>query len=822
MLKNYIIVTIRHLFKYKIYTLMNVSGLAIGMASFILMLCFVQHELSYDRFYPNSDRIYRVIRETRSTGADQAHYEANTSGALADALMRDFPEVQRATRMGRHEIMLRYKDKFFQQKFDLVDASFFDIFQIPFLKGNPQTALQEPYTIVLTEKMARKYFGDENPMGKILTVDGRFWHGEFKVTGILRDLPTNTSLQIDFLHSTVGDSYIQDKWTRWEDVQNRMFVTYILLHPNAKSADLERKLPDLINRYIGPQVRATTTYHLQSLNRVHLYSNVDYAIETEENIRQAIVNRGHGIQGDIRQVYMFACAGVAVLAIACINFMSLSTARSTNRAREVGMRKVVGAHRQQLIHQFLNESILIAFFALPLAVMIGKAALPFLNTFLNRDLNLNILNDWTLLLGLIAVTLFVGLLSGSYPALFLSKFHPIEVLKGTGKMRGRETSLRKGLVVIQFAISILLIVATIMVSRQLVYIKTKKLGFNKEHIVVLPIFITHRGARTDPNERLASRYNVVKQVFLEHPNVLKATAYNFPFGMGTNRLRLIRAEGIQDREIHMAFQQADEDYLDTFEIELLSGRNFSTEMSSDFTEAILLNESAVKYLGWKKSLDKQIEVVFLPRKGRVIGIIKNYHHQSLRETIGPMGIYMRTGFYSYLALKIQSKNILKTIEFLDKTWQRFVPNRPFTFWFMDDQLNTMYQKEVRLGQVLHAFTILAIFIACLGLFALSAYTAEQRTKEIGIRKVLGATVLNIVLLLSKDFVKLILIANLIVWPVAYYAAQRWLENFAYRIDFGIGVFLLSGVLMLMIALCTVSYQAIRVAVSNPVDTLRDE
>ena len=804
--KNYLTVAVRNLLRHKVYSAINVLGLAIGMACCVLILLFVEHEFRYDRHHENADRIYRVLRETR-TGGGNATVSLGTSGALAAALKNDFPEVRQVVRISNLGGWVRYKDRAFNHGFTLADESIFDAFTFPLVKGDAETVLQEPFSVVISEEMARKFFGDEDPMGKVVTAEGRYMGGDYKVTGIMADSPRHSTIRLNFVTATAHRRLVRRVWDRWLPEDSwRPLQTYVVLPEGYDRRELERKLPDLMEQYMGAEVRKHNTYHLQPFTRIYLYSNVDYGI---------------GWYGDIAYVYLLSAIAFFILLIACINFMNLATARSANRAREVGMRKVVGAIRGQLIRQFLSESMLMAFLGMAVAVALARLALPSFNAFAGKELSLDALASGTVLLGLLGVVVFVGLLAGSYPAFFLSAFRPVEVLKGRSKGGSRGAWVRKGLVVFQFSASILFAIGTIVAYQQLGYMRNKKLGFNREQVVVLPIFSRDRAAQTEYEGPLSREYNRVKEAFLQHPNVLKASAsHSLPGRVG--KLDVVRPEGIEGDAWRMHIMAVDEDFLDLYGIEVLQGRNFSGEIQSDLTEAFLLNETAVKRLGWTEPVGKTFEWPASYRKGRVIGVVRDFHTRSLKEKIGPMAMCMWRPKFNSLSLMVRGEDIPETMAFLEGKWKELLPVRPFRFWFLDEMLDWMYRGEMKFGQIFGLFALLAIIVACLGLFGLAAFVAEQRTKEIGIRKVMGASVWNLVRLLSIDFVVLVALANLIAWPVAYYGMDRWLRDYAYRIDLEVWIFALGGMLALGIALATVGTQAFRAARANPVEALRYE
>jgi putative ABC transport system permease protein len=807
MLRNYLTIAVRNLLRHKGYSAINIAGLSIGIACCILILLFIRHELSFDRFHKKADQTYRVVQETRMSGAKPS-FTGGTDGALAPALLREFPEVQQAVRMWAGFGWLLRGDKEFNLRTWLVDEKFFDVFAFPLLKGDPRTALREPHSAVITEATARRCFGEEDPVGKMIKLEHYHLEGEYRITGVLKDFPENSMFRFDFLTTTLP-LRSRELWEEWQATSSwRPIQTFVVLPEGYDIALLRQKLPNLIEKYMGKEARAHHTYHLQPLTRIHLYSRADYGIWSDW-------------YGDISQVQLLSAIAFFVLLIACINFMNLATARSARRAREVGLRKVVGAQRGQLIRQFLGESMLFSLLALILAVGLAELALPAFRDFVRRSLTLSVDTYVSLLPGLLVVALFAGFLAGIYPAFYLSAFQPVEVLKGTMKAGSRGAYLRKGLVVFQFSVSIFLIVSTAIVHRQLEYIRNQKLGFNKDHLVILPIFATDRGRKV-PAERLSARYTLVKREFSQHPNVLKVSAFRYLPGAGHGGwLRVVRPEGVQGNKWQMLVNEVDEDFLETFEIELVAGRNFSAALASDST-AFILNETAVRQLGWTDPIGKRFEWPEAGRKGAVIGVVKDFNYGSLHSRIGPLVLNRRTSMFDNLAVRIRGEDMPETMAFLEKKWKQFVPRQPFSYDFMNDTLGWMYEKEMRLNRVAGFSSLLAIFVACLGLFGLASFTAERRTKEIGIRKVLGASVSDIVALLSKDFLKLVVAANLIAWPVAYWIAEKWLQNFAYRTNVGIGVFALAGGLALGIALLTVSAQAVQAALANPVEALRNE
>jgi len=806
MFKNYLIIAVRNLLRHKVYSGINIVGLAIGMACCILIAQYIRFEMSFDQFHSKSDRIYRVVRETRSTGGTPS-FNMGTSGNLGPALLEAYPEIEQAARIWRWGAWMVYGEKEMYQSISFIDPSFFDVFDLPFVVGDAKSAFQDPFSIVITEEVAKTYFGDADPIGKVISIEDRYFAPAYTVTGILKNLPKQSSIYIGCLVTTISEPEPIEMWHRWAATYNwRPIETYVVLPKGYQKETLEQKLPVLMEQHMGADIRKRNTYYLQPLTRMRLYAKVDYQ---------------EGGPGDINRIYTFFWVAIFILLIACINFMNLATARSVHRAREVGLRKVVGAVRKQLMIQFLGESLMISFLALPIAFLLGLVALPIFGNYVQSDLAST--SMWDLLPVFVVFALVVGALAGCYPAFYLSSYQPVEVMKGRLKSGSRGAWLRKGLVVFQFGASIVLIIGTVVIYCQLDYMSNKDLGFQKENVMVLPLFNLNREFAQSNEDRLAQRYHFVKQEFLKHPNILEATATRYAAGIRGGVIRTVQPEGKQGSEWKMFVNEVDEDFFEFFGIELLEGRNFSPDIASDSTHAFILNETAVKQLGWEDDpLGKTFGFEQKNMHGVVVGVVKDFHQASLQEKIRPVAFCMRRILYNVLALKVKPDNLKETIAFMEENWKRFVPQRPFEHWFLDEELNWAYFEEQRFGEVASIFSGLAVFVACLGLLGLAAFMAEQRTKEIGVRKVLGASVGNIIYLLSKEFAVLVLVANLIAWPVSYWLMTQWLQDFAYHIELSVFIFLGGGLLALLIALLTVSVLAFKAARRNPVAALRYE
>ena len=797
MLKNYLKITLRHLQRQKVYSLINIAGLSVGMACFILILLFINYEFSYEEHHTNADRIYKIyIEHHLPTGVNRIR---SSPVPLAEILHDEIPEIQDFTRMQTiGNPLVHYDDRgFYEDGVVFVDPGIFTIFSFHFVAGDKEKALKDKNSAVLTEDMAVKYFGRENPIGKSLVVNNRH---SILVNGVIKNHPKNSNLQPGILisFSTIEDIAGKAYMTNW---LSQIVQSYILIPENASIPQLEEKIQAAFKKHVRED--DDRILKLDQFSRMHLYS------ELEDT-------------GDIKTIYIFMAIGFLIILTACINFMNLATARSVKRAKEVGLRKVVGAVRGQLIKQFIGESAVFSALSLLLALILVFLFLPTLNTLTGQFVRFQDLGRAEIFLSLIGIVLLVGLLSGSYPALFLSAFQPANVLKGTLKSGTKGGLFRKILVVAQFGISIILIVCTIILNKQLHYIQNRPLGFKKDQIVVI--------RNSDRQRNIAP----LKEELLRNSNISGVTgSLQLPSSIGMyNNVTWEGAVGEEQTEI--IHNRVDYDFLDTYEIELLAGRNFSKEYPSDqgggrdadSARSIIINEEAVRRFGWEDPIGKRVIQVYGERRiyFTVIGVVKDFHFSSLRNPIKPMNFFLSPDSNRYISAKMLSQDISGTLKFIEETWKKLAPESPIEYFFLDTVFERRYRSEVRLQRLFSYFSGLAIFIACLGLFGLASFAAEQRTKEIGIRKVLGASETSLIFLLSKEFTLLVLIANLVAWPLAYLAMHNWLEGFAYRIQLNshLGFFLLASVIALFIALVTVSFQAIKASLVNPINSLRYE
>lgn len=787
MLKNYLKIAVRSFKKHKGYSLINIAGLSIGIACSILVMLYVFNEISYDKFHEKANRIYRVA--VSADIADMDWRQVYTPAILSPTLVNDFPEVENVTKLyNMRDQLITYKNHTFQDNKTLAaEPSFFDIFTFPMISGDPVTALQSPNSVVITQSIASKYFGLEDPVNKIIQIG----ENEFKVTGIAKDVTFNSHFDFNFLVAL--ETFEWSKSTRWF---NNSFATYIILNEGFDYKKLQEKLPAFVTKHLydDNEDHNRWEYFLQPLTSIHLNSNLKGEFKAN---------------GSAAYVYIFSAIAFFVLIIACINFMNLTTAKSAKRAKEVGLRKVVGSVKSQLVRQFLSESIFLSFAALLFAILLVECFLPYFRNLIGEQLKLNYFENSYVLPGLIGLALLVGIVSGSYPAFYLSSFKPVSVLKGQLQEGMKDSNLRNGLVMFQFMISIILIISTIIVYNQMQYIQNKELGFDKEHVVVIK--------NTD---LLGNNTEAFKEALTSYPAILNVSgSYTLPGRIFNNWG--IKPEGLPGTTID--FCVCDENFLNTLKMEMVEGRFFSKDYQTD-AQAIILNEETVEQFGWDKPIGKTFEMRRTTLT--VIGVIKNFHYKSLHEKVFRMGLLPLRGVQNlserYISARIRPDNIPSVIDKIKETWVSFSPQIPLDYSFLDDDYDRLYKHEQQVSKITSIFSFLAIFIASLGLFGLASFIAEQRTKEIGIRKVLGASVPGIIQMLSKKFLLLIFLANIIAWPSALFLMTKWLNNFAYKTSIGLSIFLFSGFLALFIAFISVGYQSMKAARANPVDSLRYE
>jgi putative ABC transport system permease protein len=800
MLRNYFKIAFRNLLKYRAYSFINICGLAVGIAFCIMILLFVQDELSYDRHHDRADRLFRVVLDLETPGSKSEL--VSTPAALAPAMQDDISEVQNTVRFYKYfgGATVSYGEKrLHEDRFFFADQSVFDTFTFSFLQGDPNTALDGPFKIVLTESTSQKYFGSENPLGKRIVVNDTL---DFQVGGIIADLPRQSHFELDFVASfETWEAMVPSLKDRWAP---HMYYTYALLRPGVSAPQIEDKLPDLVERHTDLSSGWSFNFHLQALTDIHLLSHRDGELQPN---------------GNIKYIYIFAAIAMLILLIACVNFMNLATARSANRAREIGMRKVLGAFRRQLIGQFLGEAVLLSFVAALLALLLAEGALPLLNQVTGKTLSLTSLASNSSILIFSTIVLLVGVVSGSYPAFFLSNFRITNVLldrKQSGSPRSTSL-LRKTLVVFQFAVSVSLIIGTILAWKQLDFMQSYDLGFEPEQVVVAPV-------RNVPQVR--QKIATVKGALSQQSSVLSVTASNTVLGRGALLLS-VRSETMPENEwqgMNTLFVEAD--FVETYQMEILAGRDFSPDFADEEGRSFILNEAAVTKFEWTPETAIGKEFALRGQEGRVVGVVRDFNYVSLHQDVAPLVLISTPVRFSgapvYISMRLRTTDLTDALRAIEITWSRVLPNRPFDYFFLNADFEKQYRAEQQFNQVFVAFCAIAIFIAFLGLFGLASFSTEQRTKEIGIRKVLGASVGSLLSLLSSEFVKLVLLANLVAWPIAWFAMTRWLQNFAYRIDIGFEVFLISSVLALLITLLTVSLQAIKAALVNPVQSLRYE
>jgi len=784
MVINYVKTTTRNIKRHKGYSFINVAGLAVGMACFLLIAMWVRDELSYDRWHEYAKNIYIVSYMEPGSSS----FSIYGCGAIGPSLFHQYPEIIHfSRRFGPVSSPLRYEDKVFSGDVSGVDPGFFDIFSFNFLKGTPAGALDSPDSIVLSESTALKYFGKEDPLGKIMNFEWwGTWH-DFKVTAVIADLPGNTHLEFDYL---LPINFVTRSGMTVETWDAIAYKNYVRLRGDADLDKLNAKISGIMREHVPEWTSDVTLFPIQDFHLQYSYSGTKA----------------------ITYVFIFSVIGLLILAMACINFINMTTALSARRAREVGMRKVIGAKQAQLVGQFLGESMILALIALMVSLMLIWLLLPAVNNISGKSMELHM--NAAFGLQILVIVILVGLAAGVYPAVYLSRFHPSSVIKRTFTSRGGNPLFRKILVVVQFTISIFLIISSVLVLQQSSFMRGRDMGINTEFVVNMEL----RGG-------IRRNYRAVREELLQTPHVEAVCITN---GSLTKRFSTDNAdwEGRKPEEkINMEIHAVDFEYDDVFGLELIEGRYFSREFSTDAEEAIVLNQTAVRRMGIENPLGKTFTcpLPFDPdRKGRIIGVVKDFHYRSLHEPIAPLILVIAPGWFTDLYIRLDGNDLSKTMASVEKIIKTHAPNSPFNYRFMDDEIYDLYHTEVRFGKLVRAGTGLAVFIACLGLFGLASFTSQQRTKEIGIRKILGSTTSGILVLLSKDFLLWVGIANLIAWPAAWWAVHVWLRNFAYRVPLTIWPFLLSGAGALVVAWMTISWQSFCAATTNPVDSLRYE
>jgi len=810
MLRNYLKIAIRNLWKNKTFSFINIAGLATGLGCFLLIALYVLDELSFDKYNANADRIYRINSDIRFGGAD-LHMPV-TSDMMGQILKKDYPQVEQYTRLytfNGDKLVKKGNEYINEEHVAHADSTFFDVFTLPAIEGDTRTALNEPNTVVLTETMAKKYFNSVHVLGKNIEVKDEK-NPLYKITAVIKDIPENSHFHFDFLFSMKNVEY------NWGQLTSHNFYTYIRLKKGTDPKAFEKNFDQYIDKYVLPEAKQfmninsmeefkkagnSLVYSLMPLTDIHLHSNRSFELSPS---------------GNIQYVYIFSAVALFILMIACINFMNLTTARSANRAREVGIRKVLGTEKGQLVKQFLFESTVMVIMALLIAIPVVWLVLPLFNDMSAKSMTAGSLFSPYILPLLIALPFVVGLMAGSYPAFFLSAFRPIEVLKGKLNLGAKSGILRSVLVVFQFMMSIVFIIGTIVVYRQLHYIQTRNLGFNKDQVLIV------NGVGALNNNMVPFKNDV-----LQLPGVSSGTLSGYlPVTDSYRSDNTWSTEAVMTTKTGFDMQNwvIDYDYIRTMGMQIIKGRNFSRDFGGD-SSAIIINETTAKIIGYKDPIGKQLFRA-VDQQGHVgaftiIGVVKNFNFETLHHDVGPLSFELGTGG-GLASFKVGTANVNQLIAQVQSKWKSLASGLPFRYRFLDESFDEMYRSEQRVGKIALVFSVLAIFIACLGLFGLATFIAEQRTKEIGIRKVLGASVQGIVQMLSKDFMKLVAISFVIAAPLAWYFMNKWLQDFAYRISISWWVFVAAGLAALLIALLTVSFQAIRAAISNPVKSLRTE
>ncbi|MFC2160423.1 ABC transporter permease [Acidobacteriota bacterium] len=773
---NYLKLTLRNIRKHKAYSMINISGLAIGIACCLLIMLWVQDELSYDRFHDNAENLYAP---TFSNGSRVM------PTALSEFLKTEYPEIVSSSRfgnMGRN--LIKFEDKeIYEEGGIIADPDFLRMFTVPFLAGDSDSALDDPNSIVLSERLARRLFGNKDSIGETVTFGTAY---DLKITGIMENYPSNSHIQLEYILPIAFTKVWNRNLNTWE---YNNINTYVQLQPGTDVRSVDKKISGVVESH-RPQDKRPLS--LQPVTRLHL-------------------NPFNHMGSPILFVYLFSALAFFILLIACINFINLTTARSSSRAKEVGIRKTVGAYRNNLIKQFFGESLFLTLIASLGGIVLAIFFLPMFNNLTGKDFSWEFILQQRFLFGILGIILLTVFLGGCYPALFLSKFQPVKVLSGKLRTGMKGAMFRKILVVFQFSLSVFLILGTLMVYRQVHYLQERDVGYDRSNIVNFGI-----------GSRFIQNSETIKAELLSNPNIQNVTLVDVaPYRWQSNAgVGDVFWEGKTDQQVKMVMTNVDFDFLDTFGLEIAQGRFFSKEYSTDTTDAFVVNEAAVRAMEMDSPIGKELKVWDFDRQ--IIGVVKDYNFESLHNEIIPMAMRIDPNGYQQACIRIESQNVSNTLGFLETKWKEIYPEYPFEYQFLDDRIQNLYRSEQSIGKIVSVFTVLALFISCLGIFGLSSYTAEQRTKEIGIRKVLGASAASVVRYISKEFITLIVIANILMWPVAYILLNKWLQAYAYQVNFGWAIFVLTGISVLLISLLTVGGQILRAAMANPVDSLRYE
>jgi putative ABC transport system permease protein len=804
MLMNHLKIVYRNFVGHKLFSFINVFGLAIGLSICMIISLWVLREFNYDRFHEKAHRIYRIERELLR---DNLYSRWPITGGLyKQALINDFSEIENAVRFWRREFAIKdLKNNIHRQETFAVDNSIFEIFDFNLEEGDEQNALSDPKTVVLTRENAMKYFGTGDAVGQSLTFE---WEGEqvdFKVTGILKEVPEYSHIHFDMLISITSSP--EEEFAEW---RSNYLYTYVLVSENVSKSGLEQKLKTFVTQHLEPHYGDLLVLNkdmsIHEVLKMHLFPIIDIHLHPSPNWE---VEAG----GSILSVYIFSSIAVLILIIACLNFVNLSTARANKRAKEVSLRKTVGADKSQLRGQFIQESVLLAFVSLGIALLMNSMFIQAYNRIFAENLSLSVFLQPQKLIFLVGATFLVGVLAGLYPAFYLTRFEPAQVIKGSLLAGSRKSVFRRNMVVVQFSISIILIIGLFTVYKQMNYIQTRSLGFDQENVVILPV----------RSQQIAKNYSTFRNEMKKNSQIISISASSeVPADTHYSNSYYSRLDSEEPISVYLFF--SDYDYLETYRMEVLAGREFSRDFSTDTVGTIILNESAAQRFGWtpEEAVGKKLEGPYSKEPAQIVGIVKNFNYMSLRREVEPMVFLLDPEYIRAISVRIMPGNFERTLSFIQDKWQSSFPGEEFEFSFLDNRVNQLYESEKKMQKIFIIFSSLSILVACLGLLGLVSFTSEVRTKEIGIRKVLGASTGSVILLLSKEFIKWIVLANIVAWPLAWFMMNKWLQNFAYRASIGWIVFLLAGIVTMLIAVFTFIFQTVKTACADPVKSLRYE